>query len=105
MRHVERHPDDARATYVTGSALIGLGEVDRGLDWVARARALGPEDGGTLYNIACAYARAGRPDQALDTLEQALDKAVTNLAWIVNDPDWNQLRHHPRFQALLNRLR
>jgi len=44
-------------------------------------------------------------DQALDTLEQALDRAVTNLAWIINEPDWSQLRSLPRFQALLNRLR
>jgi serine/threonine protein kinase/tetratricopeptide (TPR) repeat protein len=105
LRHVERHPEDVRALYMTGSALIRLGEIDRGLEWVDRARALDPEDGGTLYNVACAYARAGRRDQALDILEGALDRAVTNLAWIVNDPDWNDLRNHPRFQALLSRLR
>jgi TolB-like protein/Flp pilus assembly protein TadD len=105
MRHVERHPDDVRAVYMTGNSLICLGEVDRGLEWVERARSLDPEDGGTLYNIACAYARAGRPDQALDTLEESLDRAVTNLAWIANDPDWNELRGHPRFQELLSRLR
>ena len=61
--------------------------------------------GGTLYNIACAYARAGRSDEALDTLEEALDRAVTNLAWIANDPDWSELRSHARFQQLLSRLR
>jgi TolB-like protein/Flp pilus assembly protein TadD len=105
MRHVERHPEDARAFYMTGNSLICLGEVDRGLEWVERARSLDPEDGGTLYNIACAYARAGRPDQALDTLEESLDRAVTNLAWIANDPDWKELKGHPRFQALLSRLR
>jgi Flp pilus assembly protein TadD len=105
MRHVERHPEDARAVYMTGNSLICLGEVDRGLEWVERARSLDPEDGGTLYNIACAYARAGRSHQALDTLEESLDRAVTNLAWIANDPDWNQLRGHPRFQELLSRLR
>jgi hypothetical protein len=43
--------------------------------------------------------------QALDILERALDRALTNLAWIVNDPDWSELRDHPRFQALVSRLR
>lgn len=105
MRHVERHPDDVRAVYMTGNCLICLGQVDRGLEWVERARSLDPEDGGTLYNIACAYARAGRADHALDTLEAALDRAVTNLAWIANDPDWSELRGHARFQELLKRLR
>ena len=76
-----------------------------GSNGVERARSLDPEDSGTLYNIACAYARAGRPAQALDTLEEAPDRALTNRAWIANDPDWNELRGHPRFQELLKRLR
>jgi TolB-like protein/Flp pilus assembly protein TadD len=105
MRHVERHPDDVRAVYMVGNSLICLGEVDRGLDWVERARSIDPEDGGTLYNIACAYARAGRTEQALDTLEEALYRAVTTLAWIANYPDWSEFRSHSRFQVLLSRLR
>jgi len=105
MRHVERYPEDVRAVYMTGAALIELGEIDRGLEWVDRARDLDPEDGATLYNVAGAYARAGRSNQALDTLEKALDKSVTNLAWIANDPDWAAVRDNPRFVALLERLR
>jgi adenylate cyclase len=64
-----------------------------------------PDDGATLYNVACAYALAGLPDQALDTLEQTLGKAFTNLDWIMNDPDWAPLRDHPRYLALMDRLR
>lgn len=105
MRHLERHPEDVRAVYLAGLDLIRLGEVERGLEWVERARQMDPEDGGTLYNIACGYALAGRADLALDLLERALDKEVTNLAWIANDPDWALLRDHPRFQALMDRLR
>jgi serine/threonine protein kinase/tetratricopeptide (TPR) repeat protein len=104
-RHLERYPDDVRAVYMTGGSLIRLGERERGLEWVERARQMDPEDGGTLYNVACAYAVADRPEEALDTLELALDKAVTNLAWIANDDDLAPLRDHPRFQALLDRLR
>jgi adenylate cyclase len=105
MRHVERYPADVRAVYMTGASLIRLGEIDRGLEWVNRAAKLDPDDGGTLYNIACAYAQAGQPDLALDTLERAIGQGITNLAWIANDPDWNTLRDTPRFQALLSRLR
>jgi adenylate cyclase len=105
LRHVERHPEDVRALYMVGTALIRLGEAGRGLEWVDRALSLDPEDGGTLYNVACAYAQAGRTDLALDVLERSLDRTVTNLAWIVHDPDWKALRDHPRFQALLARLR
>jgi TolB-like protein/Flp pilus assembly protein TadD len=104
-RRLERDPDDVRAVYLTGLSLIRMDERERGLEWVERARQMDPGDGGTLYNIACAYAVAGRPEQALETLELALDKAVTNLAWIANDPDLVSLRDTPRFQALLDRLR
>jgi Flp pilus assembly protein TadD len=105
MRHVERYPDDVRAVYMAGASLIHLGEIDRGLEWVNRAATLDPDDGGTLYNIACAYAQAGRSDQALETLERAIGHGISNLDWIANDPDWNALRDTPRFQALLSRLR
>ncbi len=105
IRHLEKNPEDVRAVYLAGLDLIRLGETDRGLEWVERARQMDPDDGGTLYNIACAYALAGRSDTALDVLERALDSEITNLAWIANDPDWASLRDHPRFQALMDRLR
>ena len=104
-RHLERTPDDVRALYMTGILLIRLDEPARGLEYLERALALDPSDGGTLYNVACGYALAGRSDQALDVLERAIDLAVTNLDWIAHDPDWESLRDHPRFRALLDRLR
>jgi adenylate cyclase len=103
--HLERHPSDVRAVYMAGLSHIRLNEVDRGLEWIEKAKRMDPSDPGTLYNVGCAYAIAGRSDQALDTLEQAIDRSVTNLAWISNDPDWDSLRDHPRFKALLDRLR
>jgi adenylate cyclase len=104
-RHLERTPDDVRALYMTGILLIRLGEPARGLEYLERALALDPADGGTLYNVACGYALAGRFDQALDVLEKSLDLAVTNRDWIAHDPDWESLRDHPRFRALMDRLR
>ena len=104
-RHLERNPEDVRAVYMTGMALIRLDEPGRGLEYLERAKDMDPSDGGTLYNVACGYALAGRPDQALDLLERAIDMSITNLDWIANDPDWESLRDHPRFRALLDRLR
>jgi serine/threonine protein kinase/Flp pilus assembly protein TadD len=104
-RHLERNPEDVRAVYMTGMALIRLDDPARGLEYLERALAMDPSDGGTLYNVACGYALAGRTEQALDMLEKAIDRAITNLDWIANDPDWEPLRDHPRFRALLDRLR
>jgi adenylate cyclase len=104
-RHLERNPDDVRANYMLGIELINEREIERGLEYLARARQLDPLDGGTLYNVACGYARAGKTEEALDLLAESIDRAVANRDWIVNDPDWADLRDHPRFQALLERLR
>jgi Flp pilus assembly protein TadD len=103
-QHFERYPQDVRVLHYIGLAYIRLGDVERGLEWVERARQMDPQDAAMLYNVACAYALAGRTDQALDVLEEALDHAMEIRAWISNDSDFSQLRDHPRFQALLSRM-
>ena len=104
-RHLARNPADTRAVCETGRNLICLGQIDRGLEWIERARRMDPHDGPTLYHVACAYAVVGRPAEALDILEQCLDAGFGNLDWISNDPDWAGVQDDPRFQALLDRMR
>ena len=57
-----------------------------------------------LYNIACALVRAGYPDQALDTLEQAVGMGFGQRTWFENDSDLDDLRATPRFIALVEKL-
>ncbi|HEY7512826.1 MAG TPA: tetratricopeptide repeat protein, partial [Vicinamibacteria bacterium] len=104
-RHLESYPDDVRALYMIGMELIRIDDRERGLEYLERALALDPDDAGTLYNVACGYAIAGRPDRALDVLERAIEKGSLNLAWASHDPDWDGMRDHPRFKALLERMR
>jgi len=52
-KHLELDPDDARALYLGGGALVQIGERERGLEWAKRACAIDPEDPGVLYNVAC----------------------------------------------------
>jgi TolB-like protein/Flp pilus assembly protein TadD len=105
LRHLQSYPDDVRALYMIGMELIRIDDRERGLEYLERSLALDPEDAGTLYNVACGYAVAERPDQALDVLERAIEKGSLNLAWARHDPDWDGMRDHPRFQALLERMR
>jgi serine/threonine protein kinase/tetratricopeptide (TPR) repeat protein len=103
-RHLERNPEDVRAVYMIGIELARLQEPARSVEYLERALALDPEDAGTLYNVACGYALLGRTDDALDVLEKAIAKGSANRAWIVNDPDWEGVRGHPRFRALVEPL-
>lgn len=101
-KHVKLNPNDRRALELGGGALVKMGQVERGLEWIERARALGPYD---IYNFVCVYAIAGEPEKALDCLERLADRDQLFLDWLENDSDLDSIRDHPRFQDILDRLR
>jgi len=102
-KHLELHPDDARALYLGACALGRLGEGSRSLEWARRALAIDPEDCGILYNVACAYALQGKAEEAIDCLEKAMTHAFWYKRWAQHDSDLDLIRSHPRFQALMER--
>jgi adenylate cyclase len=103
-KNLELNPDDARAYSLGAGALAGLGEVERSRRWAEQATRLAPDDPVILYNNACTLAVLGEEEGALDALERALDVRVSHWDWITRDPDWERLRDHPRFQALVKRI-
>jgi non-specific serine/threonine protein kinase len=103
-KHLELHPDDARALYMGAGSLCALGERQRALEWTRRALAIEPDDPGVLYNVACNYSLLGRPEEAIDSLERAINNGFGFKQWIEHDSDLDPLRDIPRFQALLKRL-
>jgi tetratricopeptide (TPR) repeat protein len=100
-KHLELHPDDARALYLGATVWASLGECERALEWANRALAMDPDDPVTLYNVACVYALQGEIEKALDCLENALKHGFAHKEWIEHDSDLASLRSHPRYQALL----
>ena len=103
-KHLEVHPDDARALYLAANSLLQMGERARGMEWARRALAIDPEEPSILYNVACVYALQGAIQEALDCLESAVKFGFGHKEWITNDSDLDALRNHPRFQTLLKRL-
>jgi TolB-like protein/Flp pilus assembly protein TadD len=100
-RHLEFNPDDARAYYMGGGALIQMGQGERGERWVEKALALDPNNPGTLYNVACAFVQMGKHDRAMECLEQAIGLGFAHREWIEHDSDLDPIRTSPRFQQLL----
>jgi TolB-like protein/Flp pilus assembly protein TadD/predicted Ser/Thr protein kinase len=100
-RHVELHPDDARALYLGAGILCQLGERARGLEWAQRALAMDPEETSILYNVGCVYALLDEAEKAIDCLENATTRGDWYKGWARKDSDLDSLRSHPRFQALL----
>ena len=103
-KHLELHPDDARALYLGATVWCKLGEPERALEWASRALAMDPEEPVTLYNVACVYALQGKTEGAIDCLENALKHGFAHKAWIEHDSDLASLHDHPRYQALLQAL-
>jgi non-specific serine/threonine protein kinase len=103
-KHLELHPDDARALYLGGSALCQLGQAERGLEWARRALVTEPEEPSVFYNVACLHALQGQTEEAINYLEKAVQHGFAHKEWIEHDSDLESLRNHPRFQAVLARL-
>jgi serine/threonine protein kinase/Flp pilus assembly protein TadD len=102
-KHLQLHPDDARALYLGAVGLCQLGEKARSLEWARMALAIDPEDAGILYNVACVYSLQGQLDEAVECLEKAMVHGFWYKQWAEHDPDLANVREIPRFKALMAR--
>ncbi len=103
-KHLELNPDDSRAYSLGANAVNRLGDKECSKRWCEQAMELAPNDPLVLYNAACNFALLGESDRALDGLERALEAGVAVGDWIKHDPDFEGLRSHPRFQAIVKRI-
>lgn len=101
-KHLEWHPDDARAFHLGAGSLILLGELDRAKRWLHRAIEIAPDDSVVLYNVACNLATLDEKDNALDYLERAIRHGTVSSAWMRNDEDLASLRDCARYTELLH---
>jgi serine/threonine protein kinase/Flp pilus assembly protein TadD len=98
------HPDDTRARYMGANALLVLGEREKALEWARAAIAQEPYEPMVLYNVGCVFSLAGETEKALNLLERAVERGLTQRGWFEHDSNLDPLRTHPRFRALIERL-
>lgn len=103
-RHLALNPNNVRARYHAGFALVGLGRASEGVERARGALEMAPRDAMVLYNVAGVHAVAGRTEDGLDYLEQAIEEGFSYRPDLLYDPDLANLRGRPRFRALLDRL-
>jgi tetratricopeptide (TPR) repeat protein len=66
---------------------------------------LPPERYVSPWGLASIYARLGENDAALDWLERAYDEHDSTLVWLKVHPRFDDVRAHPRFAALLRKMK
>jgi hypothetical protein len=64
-----------------------------------------PNDAGTRYNLACILARTDRQDDALQSLEAAIERGFNDADHALRDEDLRSLRDLPAFESLLDTMR
>ncbi len=104
-RLLELNPSNGRVLSFGAGALLEEGQQERGLEWSRRAEALYPDDMSVIVNGACNRIKLGLHDEALDLLERIFGKGWGKKDWIEKDPDYDALRGHPRFIAMMARLK
>jgi TolB-like protein/Tfp pilus assembly protein PilF len=105
LHHLDQHPDDVRALYLSAVVQAELGEHEQARRSAERALQLEPDDGIVAYNLACMYASLNEPDRAVDLLERAMRSGRINLAWLEHDATLAPLKGNARFEGFLAALR
>jgi adenylate cyclase len=104
QRHLELNPDDARALYIGATALMELGEKEKGLEWIKKSYSLEPNDPYIVYGLACFHCRVGNLEEGMNFFEQSVRAGFTHKEWVMNDTDLDPIRKNPRFKSLIKNL-
>jgi len=70
---------------------------------IRRVIELTGEDGHVLYNLACLQSLQNKPDEAIQSLAQALDKGYSDIRRLQRDPDLAALQGRKDFKELIAR--
>jgi hypothetical protein len=87
--------------YKQYSKALGILEELRRDPWVAR---LEDKRIDVLYNLACAYARLGKNEAAIDYLEQAEAAGLRHYKLVTSDPDLESIRGTLAYRRLVERI-
>lgn len=98
---LDLRPDDVEALSYKADAVLEMQEPLWAISLCQRALKLAPENGHAHYQLACAYAEIGRWDDAVTTLQKAINISEAYKDDASVDPSFEQLRDHESFRKLI----
>jgi len=83
------------------NVLFQADEYDAAADRALELVEANPQYGGLLYNLACCESLAGRTDDAIGHLREAIGRSDRYRLYAQGDSDFDPLRAEPAFAELL----
>ncbi|HEY5910584.1 MAG TPA: hypothetical protein VJA21_08280 [Verrucomicrobiae bacterium] len=102
---VRRDPGFVEALQTLGDHYSDCGRYEESLTVDQKLSELAPRDPLVFYNLACSYSLNRKYTLAASALNQALLLGYRDFKWLVNDPDLDNLRKHPAFRGIEERIR
>jgi len=102
---VRRDPAYVDALQLLGDHYTQRGRFIDGLQVDERLSRLEPDSPLVFYNLACSYSLTGQFNHAAEALEKALSLGYRDFNWLAKDPDLRNLRKHPVYQRIEDKIR
>ena len=102
---VRRDPKYVEALQILGDHYTQRGQYDFSLKVDKRLSRLEPRNPLVFYNLACSYSLNSDFDLAASALEKALSLGYNDFKWLARDPDLRQLRKHPLYRTIEDKIR
>ncbi len=99
-----RNPKDVRVLEVLAHYYTRSGQIADGLRVDRRIVRHDPENPLAHYNLACSLALRNRKKEAVEALRDAVDRGYSDLAWMMQDEDLENLREFVPFLELLREV-
>jgi serine/threonine protein kinase/tetratricopeptide (TPR) repeat protein len=103
LQSLQTNPRDAESASDLGVFYAKKGDVDKGLDYIRRAREVNPANVNFLYKEAQIKALANRMPEALQSLREALSKGYS-VREAFADPELKELRQRPEFLTMVKQF-
>ncbi len=98
----EADPENINVLLTLGWCYKRINRIDAAIEALEDALAVEPDEAIILYNLACYWSLANEPRQALFYLSRAFEKDSDYRDMVADEPDFDPLRNHPEFLAIMD---
>jgi tetratricopeptide (TPR) repeat protein len=102
---LKRDPGFVEALRILGDDYTRRGRFADGLRIDEQLCILRPSDPLSHYNLACSYSLTLQLEQAVVILERAINLGYRDFTWMTRDPDLLNLRKHPLYQRIRDKIK